>query len=275
MTTLVGLTQEDQDDMFKHLTIMTHKEELIKKLKERMEIAERNLDNMEQNDGTSAIITPNVPLAALSPVERKRVEAAIDRDEKFAGYAAIARVKMKEKELLQEVIEDNKTIHKLTQEFNESKKKKGKRRKQHEHSEQLKNIIHDRKVKEEQQRAHLINQKKEYQLKLTEKREMEEAKKKKKKIIEKKEREALIAQIKEDQKRKSITAQKCRAEQKKLEQQYKKLLWLVEQKERQVVKTRVNNSRSPRKTSGRRITSPKKRTPKHSSKLHQRAEWQS
>ena len=98
---------------------------------------------------------------------------------------------------------------------------------------------------------------------------------KKKKIIEKKEREALIAQIKEDQKRKSITAQKCRAEQKKLEQQYKELLWLVEQKERQVVKTRVNNSRSPRKTSGRRITSPKKRTPKHSSKLHQRAEWQS
>ena len=37
MTTLVGLTQEDQDDMFKHLTIMTNKEELIKKLKERME----------------------------------------------------------------------------------------------------------------------------------------------------------------------------------------------------------------------------------------------
>ena len=30
---------------------------------------------MEQNDGASAVITPNVPLAALSPVERKRVEA--------------------------------------------------------------------------------------------------------------------------------------------------------------------------------------------------------
>ena len=114
------------EDMFKHLTIMTHKEELIKMLKSRMEIADRQLYTMEQTatqTGNATFhIPPNVPLSTLSPIERKKVEAAKDRDEQFAKYAAKGRMKMKEKESLKTTLDDNKKTSKLEQEFMELKK---------------------------------------------------------------------------------------------------------------------------------------------------------
>ena len=169
------------EDMFKHLRIMTHKEQLIKTLKSRMEIAERQLYTMEQTATQTGNATfhvpPNVPLSTLSQMERKKVEAAKDRDEQFAKYAAKGRMKMKEKESLIKALDDNKKTSKLEQEFMELKKREKEKLEAAERVGRLKDIEHDRKLKQVEKKQILNYQKEQYQLKLKERREMEHAKK--------------------------------------------------------------------------------------------------
>ncbi len=269
------------EDMLKHLTIMTHKEELIKMLKSRMEIADRQLYTIGQTatrTGNATFhILPNAPLSTLSPIERKKVEAARDRDEEFAKYAAKSRMKMKEKESLKKVLDDNKKTSKLEQEFMELKKREEKKLKTAERLEYLKDIEHDRKLKEAEKEQMVNYQKEEYQLKLKERYAMQLAKKIKIKNIEKQEREDYIAQIREDQRRKSKNTEKNKREQQKLEQQYRELLVLVEEKERQIVKSRIKN-RSRRKPD-RAVRLPieimsNKNNKVNSTKMNQRTKWQ-
>ena len=88
----------------------------------------------------------------MSPGNRRKAEASMSRDEKFAYYAAIARSKTKANKLTLESIRDYEQQSKVNKEYNALQKKLERQAMDFERNEKLKDREHERRLKRRRKR---------------------------------------------------------------------------------------------------------------------------
>ena len=160
---------QEELERYKHEAILEHKEALIEKLKGDLKNAERRLKAATNSKGqaksnTSQGLSPkcDVELFAMSPGNRRKAEASMSRDEKFAYYAAIARSKTKANKLTLESIRDYEQQSKVNKEYNALQKKLERQAMDFERNEKLKDREHERRLKEKEREKYKTDFRRQY-----------------------------------------------------------------------------------------------------------------
>ena len=239
---------QEEIERYKHEAILEHKEALIEKLRRDLKIADRRLKAATSTknqafSNTTQRLSQNsdVELFAMSAGNRRKAEAAMMRDEKFAHYAAMARNKVKTKKLVAESIRDYEQQSKANEEYEALQKKLERQGKDFERSEKMKDREHERKLKEKEKEKDNVDFRKQYDFKLKQTRSTKNELKQKKKKLEKQEREQIKLEIQHQRDRQQRMKRAHRAKQDALEKEYQRLLQLLQTKEHSITRARVDN----------------------------------
>ena len=239
---------QEELERYKHEAILEHKEALIEKLKGDLKNAERRLKAATNSKGqaksnTSQGLSPkcDVELFAMSPGNRRKAEASMSRDEKFAYYAAIARSKVKANKLTLESIRDYEQQSKVNKEYNVLQKKLERQAMDFERNEKFKDREHERRLKEKEREKNKTDFRRQYIYKLNENRSTKKEIKRKEKNLEKRERDQIKIEIQHQKERRQCMKRAHKAEQDTLEKEYQRLLRLLQTKEYSITRARVNN----------------------------------